>query len=245
MQLEAIHILGKPVHLVDMAGAVAFLREQAALGNKQFVLAMNPEKIMKAREDAQLAEIIQHRATLLIADGVGLVIAAKILGLPRVSRVTGVGLFEEMVAVAAQDGRSVFLYGAAEPVVSKAAEVLRQQYPSLSVAGIQHGYEPDGQVVAERIKEAQPDFLFTALGSPKQEKWIAAHLEELPVKLVMGVGGTFDVLAGNVKRAPRWVQKLGLEWLHRLLKQPSRAKRMLSLPKFLLLVIASRLGARN
>lgn len=244
MQLKEIRILGKPVHLVDMQGAVAWLLGQASAGNKQFVLAMNPEKIMKAREDEELARIIENKATLLIADGVGLVIAARILGLPRVSRVTGVGLFEEMVAAAAREGRSVFLYGAAEPVVTKAAEVLKQRFPSLTIVGIQHGYEPDGQVVADRIKAAGPDFLFTALGSPKQEKWIAGHLDELPIKVVMGVGGSFDVLAGNVKRAPVWMQKAGLEWLHRLLKQPSRAKRMLNLPRFLLLVIASKFGRR-
>lgn len=242
MGLKSVRILGKPVHLIGMKEASAYLRRQASQGEKQFVLAMNPEKIMKSREDGQLADIIEKQATLLIADGVGLVIAAKILGLPKISRVTGVGLFEEMVAAAAEDGRSVFLYGARDNVVRKAAEVLRQMHPGLDIAGIQHGYEPDDALVAARVKEARPDFLFIALGSPRQEKWISRYLNELPVKLVMGVGGSFDVLAGNVKRAPRWVQRLGLEWFYRLVTQPSRAKRMLNLPKFLLLVIAHRFG---
>lgn len=244
MELQKVRILGKPVHLIDTEQAVAYLRKFASAEEKkrkkQFVLAMNPEKIMKAREDVELSKIIENKATLLIADGVGLVLAGKIRGLPPISRVTGVGLFEKLIAAAAEDGCSVFLYGAKEAVVEKAAQVLQERYPGLKVAGTQHGYEKNEQLVAARIKEAQPDYLFVALGSPGQEKWIARHLNELPVKVVMGVGGTFDVMAGNVKRAPQWSQKYGLEWLYRLVKQPTRAKRMLNLPKFLLLAIFSR-----
>lgn len=240
MKLQSVRILGKPVHLVDMEQAVSYLCSQASTGNKQFVLAMNPEKIMKAREDDQLSRIIEKKATLLIADGVGLVLAGKIRGLPPIPRVTGVGLFEELVASAAQDARSIFLYGARESVVEKAAKVLKERYPGLSIAGVQHGYEKDEELVVSRIQEAKPDYLFVALGSPAQEKWISRNLKRLPVKLAMGVGGTFDVVAGNVKRAPEWAQKWGLEWLYRLVKQPSRAKRMLSLPKFMWLVLFSR-----
>jgi len=244
MEFEKVRILGKPVHLVDMEQAVNYLRRHASgeekRGKKQFVLAMNPEKIMKAREDSELSKIIEKKATLLIADGVGLVLAGKIRGLPAIPRVTGVGLFERLTAAAAEDGSSVFLYGAKEPVVEKAAEVLRQRHPGIKIAGIQHGYEKDTEAVAAKIKQAHPDYLFVALGSPGQEKWIGRHIDSLPVKVVMGVGGSFDVLAGNVKRAPEWCQKRGLEWLYRLVSQPTRAKRMLNLPKFLMLVIFSR-----
>ena len=240
MELPRVRILGKPVHLVNMEEAVAYLRQQVSGGGKQFVLAMNPEKIMKAREDAELSRIIEKKATLLIADGVGLVYAGKVRGLSPIPRVTGVGLFEALAAAAAEDGSSVYLYGAAEPVVTKAAEVLRQRYPGLKIAGIQNGYEKDNELVVAGIKKARPDYLFVALGSPGQEKWIAGNLNALPVKVAMGVGGTFDVLAGNVKRAPEWAQKYGLEWLCRLVKQPTRAGRMLNLPKFLWLVLFSR-----
>lgn len=244
MELEKVRILGKPVHLVDMQQAVAYLRRhatgEAQPAKKQFVLAMNPEKIMKAREDEQLSRIIEKRATLLIADGVGLVLAGKIRGLPPIKRVTGVGLFEELARVAAEDGSRVFLYGAKEPVVEKAAEILRQRYPGIVIAGTQHGYEKDTELVTARIREAEPDYLFVALGSPGQEKWIARHIDELPVKVFMGVGGSFDVLAGNIKRAPEWFQKMGLEWFYRLVSQPTRARRMLNLPKFLWLAIFSR-----
>jgi N-acetylglucosaminyldiphosphoundecaprenol N-acetyl-beta-D-mannosaminyltransferase len=176
----------------------------------------------------------------LIADGIGLVVAGKVLGLPPIPRVTGVGLFEEMVKVANQDKKKIYLYGASPEVCEKAGNVLQTRYPELQVVGTQHGFEKDTSVIIQRIQDAQPDYLFVALGTPRQEKWIAQHLDVLPVQLVMGVGGTFDVLTGNVKRAPVFMQKLGLEWLHRLLKQPTRAGRMMNLPRFLLRVMKTR-----
>lgn len=240
IELQRVRILGKPVNLVNMQQAVDYLREQINNGKKQFVIAQNPEKIMKSLQDEELSSIIENKATLLIADGVGLVVAGKILDLPPIPRVTGVGLFEEMVKVADQEGKKIFLYGAAPDVVQKAGEILQQRYPNLQVVGTQDGYEKDHEKIVRKIQQAEPDYLFVALGSPRQEKWIAKYLNQLPVQYVMGVGGTFDVLTGNVKRAPVWMQKLGLEWLHRLIKQPTRAGRMMNLPKFLWRVIKSR-----
>lgn len=241
MEPRKVYILGRPVHLVDMEQAVAYLRGEMARGVKQFVVAQNPEKVMRSLEDRELAEIMKSRATLLIADGVGLVLAGRILRLPRIPRVTGVGLFETLIGVAEAGGKRVFLYGAAAHVVSRAGEILRQRYPGLCIAGTQHGYERDMEKVAAAIERARPDYLFVALGSPRQEKWIAAHLDRLPVRLAMGVGGTFDVLTGNVRRAPVFMQKLGLEWLYRLLSQPARAGRMANLPRFLWPVVKQRL----
>jgi N-acetylglucosaminyldiphosphoundecaprenol N-acetyl-beta-D-mannosaminyltransferase len=238
--ITEVSILQKPVHAVDMNKAVQILRKRIENGQKQFIIAQNPEKIMKSLEDQELSNIIENKATLLIADGVGLVIAGKLLGLPKIPRVTGVGLFEELVKVADQDQKKVYLYGASPEVCRRAGEVLKERYPSLQIVGTQDGYEQDTSLILQRIQEAAPDYLFVALGTPRQEKWIAQHLEQLPVQLVMGVGGTFDVLTGNVKRAPVWMQKMGLEWLHRLLKQPTRAGRMINLPKFLWRVITSR-----
>lgn len=240
MKLEKVRILGKPVHVANPTQAVQYIRENIQQGEKQFIIAQNPEKIMKCMEDKELDNILENKATLLIADGVGLVVAAKILGLPNIPRVTGVGLFEEMIKVAIQDQKSIYLYGASPEVAEKAGAVLKERYPTLQIAGIQHGFEQDTQLIVDRIKEAKPDFLFVALGTPRQEKWLAAHLEELPVQYAMGVGGTFDVLTGHVQRAPVWMQKAGLEWFHRLLKQPTRAGRMMNLPRFLWQVIKSR-----
>lgn len=240
MEVKEIRILNQPVHIITIEEAVQLLQQRMEKGQKQFIIAQNPEKIMKSKEDEELSFIIENKATLLIADGVGLVIAGRILGHPPIPRVTGVGLFDEMVSLANQEKKKIFLYGGSPEVNQKAAHILQQRYPHLLVAGRQDGFEQDSERVIHKIQEAQPDYLFVALGTPRQEKWIAQYLDQLPVQLVMGVGGTFDVLTGNVKRAPRWMQKLGIEWLHRLLKQPTRAGRMMNLPKFLWQVIKSR-----
>lgn len=240
MEVKEVRILNKPVHLINIEEAVQILHQRMGNGQKQFVIAQNPEKIMKSREDKELSSIIEDKATLLIADGVGLVIAGRILGHPPISRVTGVGLFEEMLSLANQEKKRVFLYGSSPDVNQKAAQILQQRYQHLQVVGRQDGFEQNSEHIIRKIQESQPDYLFVALGTPRQEKWIAEYLNQLPVQLVMGVGGSFDVLTGNVKRAPRWMQKLGIEWLHRLLKQPTRAGRMMNLPKFLWQVIKSR-----
>ncbi len=240
MELKTERILDKPFHLVNMGQALEFLQDKMNQGVKQFIIAQNPEKIMKSKQDKELASIIEERATLLIVDGIGIVIAGKILGLPTISRVTGVGMFTELLKLAHTMQKSVFLYGAKPEVVIKAAEVIKEKHPHVQIAGVLSGYEQDMNEVVAKIEAAKPDFLFVALGSPKQEKWISTYMDRLPVQLVMGVGGSFDVLTGHVKRAPLWMQKMGLEWFHRLITQPLRAKRMLNLPKFLWQVIKSR-----
>ncbi|MGD9679079.1 MAG: WecB/TagA/CpsF family glycosyltransferase [Vulcanibacillus sp.] len=240
MQLQEIRILDKPVHLCSMGQALEYLDQGIRTGTKQFIIAQNPEKIMKELKDEELSSIIENKATLLIADGVGLVYAGRILGLPHISRVTGVGLFEELLKVANRDRKKVFLYGCKLKTIEKAEEIIKARYSNLELVGVQDGYEKDVNKVIEKIQAARPDYLFVALGSPGQEKWISRHIDQLPVQLVMGVGGSFDVLTGEVKRAPSWMQKLGIEWLYRLIKQPSRITRMTNLPKFLWQVVKSR-----
>ena len=142
-------------------------------------------------------------------------------------------MMDRIVREAARTGRAVFLYGAKPGVADKAAQQLKQTYPDLIVAGTQDGYESDSSKVIETINKAKPDILFVAMGSPKQEQWIEQHRDNLYPTLYQGVGGSFDVLAGNVKRAPAAFQRMGAEWLYRLLKEPSRLKRQMNLPKFL------------
>jgi N-acetylglucosaminyldiphosphoundecaprenol N-acetyl-beta-D-mannosaminyltransferase len=227
---QHVRILGKKVHLLNKEAILQKIRQGE---RKQFIIAQNPEKVMKCLEDEELDQIIEHQATLLIADGIGIILAGKLKKQPPIPRVTGVDLFESLTKMAADEARSLFLYGASPEVNAQAVEVLKDRYPQLSIAGAIDGYEQDQQRIISAIQQAQPDFLFVALGTPRQEKWIAQHLDQLPVQLVMGVGGSFDVLTGNVKRAPEWMQRIGIEWLHRLLSQPTRAGRMLNLPRFL------------
>lgn len=200
---------------------------------KSLVVAINPEKIMKAKHDPSLRRLLND-AEIQIPDGIGVILASKLQKGAITSRVTGVDMMLRLCEEAAKQGKSVFLYGAKPGVAEAAAAKLVELYPTITVAGTQDGYEQDEAVVVRRINEAKPDILFVAMGSPKQENWINAHRDELHPVIYQGVGGSFDVLAGNVKRAPAVFQKAGMEWFYRLMKEPTRIKRQLALPQFLL-----------
>lgn len=200
---------------------------------KSLVVAINPEKLMKAKEDQALKDLL-NRAEFQIPDGIGVILASKLNKGNIKSRVTGIDMMDRIVREAARTGKSIFLYGAKPGVAESAAEALKFTYASLQIAGIQDGYEKDNEKVIQKINEAKPDILFVAMGSPRQEEWIEANRDKLHPSLFQGVGGSFDVLAGNVKRAPGFFQKTGLEWFYRLAKEPTRLKRQLVLPKFLM-----------
>lgn len=200
---------------------------------KSLVVAINPEKIMKAKHNPDLRRLL-NEAEIQIPDGIGVILASKLQKGDIHSRVTGVDMMLRLCEEAAKHGKSVFLYGAKPGVADKAAAKLTELYPGIRIAGTQDGYEQDEAVVVRNINEAKPDILFVAMGSPKQENWINAHRDELHPVIYQGVGGSFDVLAGNVKRAPVAFQKVGMEWFYRLLKEPTRIKRQLALPQFLL-----------
>ncbi|BAQ09952.1 teichoic acid biosynthesis protein [Bacillus sp. OxB-1] len=206
---------------------------------KSLVVAINPEKLMKAKDDPELKALL-NRAEFQIPDGIGVILASKLQKGNIKSRVTGVDMMDRIVREAARTGKSIFLYGAKPGVAEQAARKLIETYPTLQVAGTQDGYEQNTQKVIDTINAAQPDILFVAMGSPKQELWIEQHRDNLHPILYQGVGGSFDVLAGNIKRAPAIFQKFGAEWLYRLLKEPSRIKRQMNLPKFLLEILARK-----
>ena len=206
---------------------------------KSLVVAINPEKLMKAKDDPELKALL-NRAEFQIPDGIGVIIASKLQKGNITSRVTGVDMMDRVVREAARTQKSIFLYGAKPGIADKAAAKLIETYPNLIVAGTQDGYEKDNNKVIASINKAQPDILFVAMGSPKQEQWIEQYRDELYPILYQGVGGSFDVLAGNVKRAPAIFQRFGVEWLYRLLKEPSRLKRQMNLPKFLLEVFSRK-----
>ena len=206
---------------------------------KSLVVAINPEKLMKAKDDPALKSLL-NRAEFQIPDGIGVIIASKLKKGKISSRVTGVDMMDRIVREAARTGHAIFLYGAKPGVAAKAAAKLQETYPSIKIAGTQDGYEPDPEKVISMINEAQPSILFVAMGSPKQELWIEQYRDQLHPTLFQGVGGSFDVLAGNVKRAPAVFQKFGTEWLYRLLKEPSRLKRQMDLPRFLLEILTRK-----
>jgi polysaccharide pyruvyl transferase CsaB len=206
--------------------------------NHSLIVTPNPEMIMAAQKDMELKNIIDG-AGLALPDGVGLKIAGKILGKPFKQRVTGVDLMMKIIELSKSKGYKIFLFGGAEGVAGKAALRIGS-----NVVGYCQGYTMSDPFVVDKILQARPDILFIGLGSPKQEKWASKHLRQLNVPLTMCVGGSLDVLSGRVKRAPQFMQNIGLEWLWRLVNEPRRIKRMLILPVFLYKVILSRFGLR-
>ncbi|MDR7465512.1 MAG: WecB/TagA/CpsF family glycosyltransferase, partial [Armatimonadota bacterium] len=242
--LPVVDLLGVPVHPISLPEAVAFLEEAVVRRRPATVISLNGALLVRALRDRQLREAV-CAATLVIPDGVGVVLAARILGVPLHRRLPGVDLAEALcAAVAARCGR-VFLLGAAPGVAEAALERLRQRYPGLEGVGVAHGFfrpEEEAALLA-RIARARPDVLLVALGAPRQEQWMHQHAPALGVPVVMGVGGTLDVLAGRARRAPRWVQTLGLEWLYRAAREPWRWSVVRTIPPLFLVALRERLRA--
>lgn len=203
------------------------------------IVAINPEKIMMAEQDPSLRQLL-NESTYQIPDGIGVSIASKLSGGTVRGRVTGIGMMENLLTLANNKQLKIFMYGATPETVQQAAENIKERFPNLIVAGTLDGYVKDTQQIVAAINEAQPHILFVALGSPKQELFIKNNMDQLNVNVFQGVGGSFDVFSGNVKRAPELFQKTGTEWLFRLIKQPSRIKRQLALPIFLVRVASKR-----
>ena len=232
-----VNILGIRVDAITMTEALnrveTFIRERQT----RLVATANAEMVMLAQEDQVLSSIL-NSADLVLADGAGVVWAAKRLGEGVPERVAGFDLTQELLARAAISGYRIFWLGAAPGIAETAAQKASQHYPGLITVGIHDGYfAPEDRTITQMVQEARPDILLCALGVPKQEKWLREHLAQLQVPVSIGIGGTFDVMAGKVKRAPVWMQRAGLEWSYRLIRQPSRLIRMLALPKFALRVL--------
>ncbi len=186
-------------------------------------VVINVNKIVKIDRDPELRKIVNH-CDLVNCDGMPIVWASKILGTPLPERVAGIDLFNNLVAKAARNGWGVFFLGAREEVVSRVVYTFKQKYPSLKIAGYRNGYwdSAEESSVAESICSASPDILFVAISSPKKEEFLGTHLKKMGVPFSMGVGGSFDVVAGLTKRAPLWMQQYGLEWFYRFLQEPRR-----------------------
>ena len=206
---------------------------------KSFIVAINPEKILKARENAELKKLLND-ADYQIPDGIGVVYASKLKKGKIKSRITGIDCMEMLCDLANEKGYKIFLYGAKSDVIIEAKKKLENKYQNIKIVGIIDGYEKNQEKIVEKINKSKADIIFVALGSPKQENWIIENKDKLCVKIFQGVGGSFDVISGNIKRAPKWMQKAGLEWLYRLMKEPKRIFRQIKLVKFLGLVILKR-----
>lgn len=209
--------------------ALGFMQERRAC----YACTPNPEIVMAAKGDAALCAALSG-AELVLADGVGITKAAAMLGTPLKSRVPGIDFASNVISRLAEREGSVYLLGAKPLVAEAAAEKLTQTYPGIVIAGTNDGYFTDDAPVIEKINAASPDFLMVCLGSPKQELWMSANAGRLSCGLMAGLGGSLDVLAGNVQRAPETWRRLGLEWLYRVIKEPKRLGRVMKLPAFVL-----------
>lgn len=232
--MEKVSVLGVNFDNVNMAEAVEkcmnFLSEEKG----HLVVTPNPEIVMRAKDDPEFKKII-NEAALVIPDGIGVVKGAKILGTPLKERVAGYDLICHLFEQGKDGSISFYFWGSKPGVAQKAMEEIKKKYPNLKVLGAHTGYytEEEEKEIAEEIRTLKPDVLLAGLGFPKQEKTINKYLNDGMFKIGIGCGGSIDVIAGEVKRAPKLFIKLHLEWFYRLLKQPSRWKRMLVLPQFM------------
>ncbi len=218
---QLVNLFGVDVAATTMDEAVEAVRSLVRAGGTHQHVVLNAAKVVELERSPELLRAI-NSCSLVNADGASVVWASRLLGRPLPERVAGIDLFVRLVEAAAADGDRVYFLGARPEVVEKVVHVFRAKHPALQVAGWHDGYWDDDDAVVEQIRRAQPHYLFLAIPSPRKELWLNTHLERLAVPFVMGVGGSFDVVAGKTKRAPVVVQKAGFEWAWRLGQEPRR-----------------------
>ena len=234
-----VEILGVPFDNITKEQAVDHAFALQPEHKAYYVVTPNPEIVMLARDDEGMLSAAKE-AELVIADGIGVIYGARILGTPLIDRIPGIDFTSALMEKMNREGRSLFLFGSKPGVAEKAAENLSVKYPNMKIVGTNDGYFTDDEPIIEKINAAKPDLMLVCLGAPKQEKWMQKNAHRLDVGIMVGAGGSLDVFAGVVERAPEVWQRLGLEWLHRLLKDPKRIGRMMKLPKFIFAVIFKR-----
>ena len=240
---DSIEILGCRLDLLDADAATERILDFARTGAGAQVVTLGTEMVVQAQRDPAFREVV-NRAALSLCDTVGLLTVARRRGATLRSRVTGVELVERICERAAADRARIYLLGGAEGVAADAAGVLEARFPGLQIAGARNGFfgsDDLARIVAE-IRASQAQILCVGLGSPRQEFFLAEHLRATGCGVGIGVGGSFDVLSGRVRRAPHLWRRLGLEWLYRLLREPYRWRRQLALPHFVWLIALDRLG---
>lgn len=236
-----INILGVGFDKYSLSEFEAKFLDRLKKRQSTLIVTANPEIVMTAKDDPSYREIINNVADYVTADGIGIVKAARMLGKRLPERVTGYDLFTWFLDTANKDKLRVYLIGAKPEVIQAVEKKVKSEYPDIDLVGCEDGYFKDSlETVASRIKAAQPDLVFAALGFPKQERLLAILREEGLQATMMGVGGSFDVFSGMAKRAPKAFQDAHLEWFYRLLKEPTRIGRMMVLPKFVVEVKKSK-----
>lgn len=240
---ETVKILGVEIDNItaDEAGEITKNLIENSHKTCELIVAPNVEFIMTAQKDKEFFDIL-NCAKLATPDSIGIEIAAKLQKKPLKQRIPGQAYFRKVLEVGEKEGWTFYFLGGKGNTVQKAIENVKKIYPNIQIIGFHEGFfeeNPEEEVIKE-INQLQPNVLFVAMGAPAQEKWIDKHKHELKVDVAAGQGGTFDYEAGNIKRAPKWIQKIGLEWLWRLILQPSRITRMIVLPLYLIQIIFTK-----
>lgn len=247
--MDSIRIFGLRVDNVILDEATTIIERFLKEDRLRIIYTPNTEIVMAAKEDENIRNII-NAGDLVTPDGVGLIYGSRIKKKPLRERVTGFDLSIKILEIANEKGYSLFLLGGKEGVAKAAGENIIKRYPNIKLAGFHHGYFKGSHIghnnheeelgIIHSINKVKPDIIFVGLGFPKQEIWIDANKNRVNSKVIIGNGGTMDILSGNAKRAPEVFQKLGLEWLYRLIREPSRIKRQMVIPKFMLYVLFSK-----
>lgn len=239
-------VFGLPVDRVDLDGAVERCRALIEAREPAPLVSLNAAKVVALRNDRRMRELVE-RSALVLADGMPVVWASRLLGDPLPERVAGVDLMERLFALAEERGYGIYVLGARPDVLDRAIARIRALHPRLEIAGYRDGYfaDEEGGEVAAAIGAARPDILFVAMSSPRKEYWIEEQGPSLGVPLLMGVGGSIDVWAGLVSRAPLWMQRTGLEWLYRLAQEPARLWRRYLVTNMIFLGMLGRELARR
>lgn len=239
---EKVDIHGVRIDNVTMKEALDFVIDGLDHEKTCKIYTPNSEIIMQANRDPDLLAVL-NSADLLVPDGAGVILASKILGAKLKEKVSGVDLVKNILQYTNKRPISFFILGGRPGVPEKASINIVSEYPKARIVGFRHGYfnEEDIPDIIKQINDSQAEILLVGLGAPKQEKWIHSHAHELSSKIIIGVGGTVDVFAGTATLAPEYIRKAGFEWLYRLIKQPSRYKRMMDLPRFMMLTLRKKL----
>lgn len=241
MKTNSVNILGIDFVNKSFEQVIEILITSINSNHKSFIVTANPEIVMYAQEHSDYKNTIQS-ADMVVPDGYGIILASKILSTPIIERVAGYDLMVRLLGLGNEKNLKIYLLGGREETNQKAVTNISRQFPDIQIVGSHHGFfDWDNNTITDEIKAASPDLIFVALGFPRQEKWIANNLTQFSKGLFMGVGGSIDVLAGEVQRAPQIWQKLNLEWFYRLISQPSRWRRMLAIPRFLIRIFKLKL----
>lgn len=210
--------------------------------NKVNIISGNPEILYNGLSDTLLKENFTAETSIIIPDGVGTVIASKIVKAPVKEKIAGIDVVREVLIKANSEGKSIYLLGAKQEILERCVENIKKEFPKLKISGFHNGFFDlnNCQEIIDDVTKSEPWAIFVAMGSPRQEIFINKIMNSVNTHIFMGVGGVFDIFAGELKRAPKWMLSLGLEWLYRVIQEPFRIKRLMVIPKFLLLVFRDR-----